>query len=449
MNTDLEALKARVNIADVIGETVALKPKGSYLVGLCPFHPHTNYTPSFAVWPETGTWKCFGTCNEGGDVFAFVMKRDGCDFKAALEIVQNMALRPAPARKVEELRKPVKPGGPPPAEWQAVAREVIAQGRKALWSKQGERARAWLGARGIEAATVEAFGIGLHPRPAGTEARKYGAELFGIWVPFGIVIPCVVGSHVWYLKVRTGLDDPKYLNAKGFHVKDGQGYESVLHPALYNADSFLDHEMGMVIESELDAMLVEQDCGDFIGAASLGSNSNELDLAVWARYLVGRTRLFGHYDLDGRSERGKEKFLALSKRIEGVAVPEGKDVTRFRLAHGREGLRRWVAECIGVDGERVVTVRWEASAKAEQQQYVLLSSGEEICIRSEHVEFETGKHVEGTIADGSTGGAGVVVPAGCPVAAELLDRAPQLVPDGSQRIGEGDAGQPAANAAGH
>ncbi|HKJ39389.1 MAG TPA: DNA primase, partial [Anaerolineales bacterium] len=51
--------------------------------GFCPFHDNKK-TPAFVIWPETGTWRCFGQCNEGGDIFKFVMKRENLDFKEAL-----------------------------------------------------------------------------------------------------------------------------------------------------------------------------------------------------------------------------------------------------------------------------------------------------------------------------------------------------------------------------
>jgi DNA primase len=62
---------------------VKLRHAGKNYTGFCPFHDNKK-TPAFVVWPETGTWRCFGQCNEGGDVFKFVMKRENMDFKEAL-----------------------------------------------------------------------------------------------------------------------------------------------------------------------------------------------------------------------------------------------------------------------------------------------------------------------------------------------------------------------------
>ena len=81
--TVIDDIKDRIDIIDVVSETVKLKKSGRTYTGFCPFHANTR-TPSFVVWPESGTWKCFGACNTGGDVFTYLMKRDGLEFKDAL-----------------------------------------------------------------------------------------------------------------------------------------------------------------------------------------------------------------------------------------------------------------------------------------------------------------------------------------------------------------------------
>ena len=79
----VDDIKSRIDLVELISETVKLRKSGRTFTGLCPFHAHKNNTPSFAVWPESGNWRCFGQCNEGGDAFKFIMKRDGLDFAEA------------------------------------------------------------------------------------------------------------------------------------------------------------------------------------------------------------------------------------------------------------------------------------------------------------------------------------------------------------------------------
>jgi DNA primase len=88
--TTLDEIKSKIDIVDLVSETgVKLRHAGKNYTGFCPFHDNKK-TPAFVVWPETGTWRCFGQCNEGGDIFKFVMKREGIDFKEAM---QKLALR--------------------------------------------------------------------------------------------------------------------------------------------------------------------------------------------------------------------------------------------------------------------------------------------------------------------------------------------------------------------
>ncbi|MBI3150839.1 MAG: DNA primase [Chloroflexi bacterium] len=86
----IDEIKSRIDIVDLVSEAgVKLRHAGKNYTGFCPFHDN-KHTPAFVIWPESGTWRCFGQCNEGGDIFKFVMKREGLDFKDAL---QKLALR--------------------------------------------------------------------------------------------------------------------------------------------------------------------------------------------------------------------------------------------------------------------------------------------------------------------------------------------------------------------
>ena len=103
--TAVDEIKARLDIVDIVSETVKLRRSGKSYTGFCPFHPNSK-TPAFAVFPDSGTWRCFGQCNEGGDIFKFVMKKEGWDFAETLKYLAERAgvtLTPlTPERKAEE-----------------------------------------------------------------------------------------------------------------------------------------------------------------------------------------------------------------------------------------------------------------------------------------------------------------------------------------------------------
>lgn len=86
----IDEIKARVDIVDLVSETVQLRRSGKNYTGFCPFHANAR-TPAFAVFPDSGTWRCFGQCNEGGDIFKYVMKKEGWDFPEALHYLAERA----------------------------------------------------------------------------------------------------------------------------------------------------------------------------------------------------------------------------------------------------------------------------------------------------------------------------------------------------------------------
>ena len=78
--TTIQEIKSRLDIVDVVSDYVQLRKSGRSYAGFCPFHPNSR-TPAFYVFPDTQTWRCFGACAEGGDVFSFMMKQEGWEFK--------------------------------------------------------------------------------------------------------------------------------------------------------------------------------------------------------------------------------------------------------------------------------------------------------------------------------------------------------------------------------
>lgn len=83
-----EQVREATDIVQLVGETVMLRPRGGEFWGCCPFHHEKS--PSFHVNPSTGLWNCFG-CHQGGDVFAYVMKRENLEFPDAIRFLAERA----------------------------------------------------------------------------------------------------------------------------------------------------------------------------------------------------------------------------------------------------------------------------------------------------------------------------------------------------------------------
>jgi DNA primase len=89
MENTLEEVKKRIDIVEFIGSFISLKKTGRNFKALCPFHQEK--TPSFIVSPERQIWRCFGACNEGGDIVKFLMKWENLTFFEALKELAKKA----------------------------------------------------------------------------------------------------------------------------------------------------------------------------------------------------------------------------------------------------------------------------------------------------------------------------------------------------------------------
>ncbi len=87
-SNEVTHLKASVRIENIIGQYCTLRQSGSTYIAPCPFHE--DAAPSFVVYPGTQSFHCFG-CQAHGDVFTFLMKKDGLTFSEALTVVKSLA----------------------------------------------------------------------------------------------------------------------------------------------------------------------------------------------------------------------------------------------------------------------------------------------------------------------------------------------------------------------
>ncbi len=155
-------VKSRLNIVDVVGETVQLKKAGTTYKGLCPFHGEK--TPSFTVTPSRDSWKCFG-CGLGGDVFSFVMQRDSVPFPEALKSLADKAGVEIDERtKREDVHR---------ARLRDILETAIAFYHQVLTAtKLGAPALEYLQGRGFTDATIEAAQLGWAPDGWDTMSRR-------------------------------------------------------------------------------------------------------------------------------------------------------------------------------------------------------------------------------------------------------------------------------------
>jgi DNA primase len=160
MDFDLkERVRMSSDIVDVIGRHLELRPQGRDLVARCPWHD--DRSPSLHVSPQRQTWRCW-VCNIGGDVFSYVMRRDGVEFVEALKTLAEQA-----GIEYQPTGRKVAPGSP---EDKSALLAAMKFAEKAFFeflenddSVQTQAARDYLAQRGIDDSSRQLFRIGYAP----------------------------------------------------------------------------------------------------------------------------------------------------------------------------------------------------------------------------------------------------------------------------------------------
>jgi len=356
---DVEEVKARTNIADIVGERVALKSAGvGSLKGLCPFHDERS--PSFHVRPQVGFYHCFG-CGESGDVYSFLRAMDHVTFQ---EAVERLAARIGYALHYEE-------GGRAP-ETSGRARLYAANAAAATWfqsqlgTPEAETGRRFLGERGFDAGAAGHFGVGYAPKGWESLTKALGAQGFtteeltaaglvsqgqrGVYDRFRgrLVWPIrdVTGQTVGFGARRLYDDDkgPKYLNTP----------ETVIYhkaQVLYGLDlakrdiSRGDPRRVVVVEGYTDVMACHL-AGITTAVATCGTAFGAEHITVLRR-VMGDDSAAGEvvftFDPDAAGQKAALRAFAEAKRFNAqtyVAVaPEGLDPCDLRLQRGDGAVR--------------------------------------------------------------------------------------------------------------
>ena len=150
----LEQLRANTDIESVISPYVNLRRRGKNLVGLCPFH--NEKTPSFTVYPENGSFYCFG-CGVGGDVITFVRRMENLDYMEAVKQLADRAGMALPEDGYDDTL--AKKRTAVLAANRAAAKFFHAQ----LFTEQGRQALDYFLDRGLAPETIRHFGLGFAP----------------------------------------------------------------------------------------------------------------------------------------------------------------------------------------------------------------------------------------------------------------------------------------------
>ncbi len=243
-------------IADGHGLKKVASTNGGEYAGPCPF---CGGRDRFRVWPRTGRYWCRG-CGKAGDEIQYLRDARGLSFHEACGVVgripgpRSSAPRPATAWAPRTKEAP-------PEAWQQQARAFLDMAVETLWTPHGKATRQWLhDNKGLSEASIRKAMLGLNLADIRAPRQAWGLpdNEKKVWLPAGLVIPLLVDGAVHRLRIRrTESTGPRY----------------VVVPGSSSAPMVLGYDKAavVVVESELDALLLEQAAGDLCAVAALGN----------------------------------------------------------------------------------------------------------------------------------------------------------------------------------
>ena len=322
-------IKDAVDIVELIGDFVRLERKGRNYSGLCPFHDEK--TPSFMVSPERGTWHCFG-CGKGGDVFSFVMEKEGLSFPEALEYLARRAGIDLPRRR----------GRSQSVDLYSVMEQAAGFFRAELKSAAGAVGKGYLARRNLTMADADRFELGWAPaswRSLNDALRRQGVTQDQL-LKCGLVIQGEKGCYDRFrgrviFPIRNVSGRPV---AFGGRIVDGEGAKYLNSPEgpLYNKKDNLylldraknairEKGRSILVEGYMDAVRLHMH-GRTETVASLGTALTEEQASLLKRFA---DKCYICYDADTAGQnatlRGMYVLQRAGLQVYVVRFPGGKD----------------------------------------------------------------------------------------------------------------------------
>ena len=356
--SEIDEIKSKLDVVDIVSEKVRLQRAGRNYKANCPFH--SEKTPSFIVDPGRQSWRCFGSCGVGGDVFSFVMKTENMEFPDALRMLAQRTGVELRGYKKNESRD----------SYFEINKIALDFYKDALLTDEAHSARIYLTSRGVDEGSIEDFGLGYSPR--GRDSLK--SHLLFHDVDLETAVECGLlnkfedgttrdffwGRLMFPIFDRLGrpagfgarsMDDsmPKYINTAATPVFDKRSTLYGFHMA---REAIRDSDLGVIVEGYMDviaaheygyknvvasmgtALTVEQ-VRQLKNLASTFVLALDQDMAgqeATLRSLESAWQIFG----DSSKRSSDPLFAGNPTKINVVSLPEGKDPDEFIRSEGSD-----------------------------------------------------------------------------------------------------------------
>lgn len=345
-SVDVEEVKSRVNIVELIGRYITLKPSGQRFKGRCPFHP--DDTPSLLVSPDKGLWHCFG-CHAGGDAIGFLMKIERLSFPEAL------------SRLARELGIEIRTaGGEGRAKLLQANEQAVQYFARELRRPSGKKARDYLLGRGLEEKVWERYKLGYAPEGWDGLLRTLGQVGVDTLRDLGLV---VAGERGYYDRFRDrvmftiGDDQGRPVAFAGRSFAGDPKYVNIPNTSLFTKGTLL-YGLDLArdaIRSAGRAVLVEgytdvislQTAGIGEAVGSMGTALTDAQARLIARHA---DQVVIAYDRDAAGEasalRGLVILRAAGLRVAVAVLPPDEDPDSLVRGQGADAAREVLARAL-------------------------------------------------------------------------------------------------------
>lgn len=356
----MQELKARSDLGEVAASYVSLRRRGKNLVGLCPFHGEK--TPSFNIYPENGSFYCFG-CGAGGDVITFIRRIENLDYMEAIRFLAQRAGLQVPENAVDDGMAKLK------ARILAINRETARFYYEVLNSEQGAPGMRYLLGRGLAPGTIRHFGLGYSP------ASRYG--LVDYLEKKGYSQNEMILANVAF-KARSGRAVDRFFSRVMYPIIDLRGnviafggrvlndekpkYLNTSETPVFNKGSFLfalnfakggGAEQMILCEGYMDVISLHQ-AGFPNTVATLGTALTPGQARLLSRYTK---EIVICYDSDEAGQKAASRAIPILREagllVKVLAVTGGKDPDEYIRSNGRNGHAKFknLIEACGNDVE--------------------------------------------------------------------------------------------------
>lgn len=344
----VEELKARSSIEDVVSSYVSLKRRGRTLVGLCPFH--SEKSPSFTVYPDNGSFYCFG-CGAGGDVITFIEKIDNLDYMESVRSLAQRAGMTVPESDTDRGLAKLR------IRLYELNREAARYYHGVLLSAQGRAGMEYFEKRALAPKTISRFGLGYAPSDRFSLVnylRKKGfseQEMIQANVAFSsrnghaidrfhdrVMFPIIDlrGNVIAFGGRILGQGEPKYLNTSDTPIFSKGRNLFAMNFAKDYAEPYL-----VLCEGYMDVIALHQ-AGFQNAVAGLGTALTPEQARLIAHYTK---EVVASYDADAAGQKAASRSIPLLREagltVRILVVPDGKDPDEFIRTHGESGHARF------------------------------------------------------------------------------------------------------------